>query len=215
MIPLLHKNVGTLKNIQFIQDDVIRWRKQQPPVLSDRGYLVVANIPYYLTSLIIREFLSQKPQPARLVLLVQAEVADRIIAQPGGHSLLSISVQFYGAVEKLFTVPRTSFWPQPEVDSAVVRIIVKREPQPSDRDFFRFLRVGFSARRKQLHNNLDAGFHLTREAVTELFDKCEISQNARAQELSLVQWETLYELSKNSLMANIGKSHKVDTRGLL
>ena len=101
------------------------------------------------------------------------------------------------------------------MDSAVVRIIVKREPQPSDRDFFRFLRVGFSARRKQLHNNLDAGFHLTREAVTELFDKCEISQNARAQELSLVQWETLYELSKNSLMANIGKSHKVDTRGLL
>ncbi|MFA5107246.1 MAG: 16S rRNA (adenine(1518)-N(6)/adenine(1519)-N(6))-dimethyltransferase RsmA [Patescibacteria group bacterium] len=207
MIPLLHKNVGPANNVQFIRDDVIRWRKQQPSALSHRGYLIVANIPYYLTSLIIREFLSQKPQPVRLVLLVQAEVADRIVAQPGEHSLLSLSVQFYGAVEKLFMVPRTSFWPPPEVDSAVVRITVKREPQSSDRDFFRFLRVGFSARRKQLHNNLSAGFHLTRERLTELFDKCKVPQNARAQELSLAQWGALYELSKNSLMANIGKSH--------
>lgn len=215
LIPLLRKNIGSSDNVQIIEDDILNWRRTQPAALSQRGYAVVANIPYYLTSAVLREFLSRKPQPNRIILLVQAEVADRIVARPGGQSLLSVSVQYYGQPEKLLVVPRTCFWPVPEVDSAVIGIEVRREPQPADREFFRLVRSGFSARRKQLQNNLSAVFHLTRPEVLSLFDKCNIAKNARAQELSMAQWRALFNQEKTSFMANVGKGHKVDTQGLL
>jgi 16S rRNA (adenine1518-N6/adenine1519-N6)-dimethyltransferase len=167
-------------------------------------YKVIANIPYYITSPIIRLFLETKYQPREMILMVQREVAQRICASAGQMSILSVSVQYYATAEILFFVERQSFWPVPEVDSAVIKIKPLTPPQPSPdyreggnagtKNFFRIVKAGFSAKRKTLANNLATSLHLEKKVVEEKIVKLGFNPSARAQELSVEDWKKLASL---------------------
>lgn len=162
---------------------------------EDGGYKVVANIPYYITAPIARLLLSLAVRPERIVLMVQDEVADRFTASPGGMSILSVMAQYYADVRKEIFVPKTAFFPVPNVDSAVVRFFPKRRfSQEDDRRLFRVVRAGFAARRKTLVNNLSSSLRITREDIGAMLAGIGLSPNVRAQELSVDDWGKLAEL---------------------
>lgn len=160
-------------------------------------YAVVANIPYYITAPILRVMLEAHSPPTRLVLTVQQEVAESIVAAPGSMSLLSVSVQFYATAELLFRIPRTAFRPAPRVDSAVVRIDVAPQShvEVDDRPaFFEVVRAGFRSPRKQLHNTLGQGLWMPPGAASALLSEAGIDQMRRAQSLSLEEWAQVYRV---------------------
>ncbi|OGB74851.1 ribosomal RNA small subunit methyltransferase A [candidate division Kazan bacterium RIFCSPHIGHO2_01_FULL_49_10] len=166
-----------------------------------RSYKLVANLPYYLTSAILRFFLQSKIRPAMMVVMVQQEVAERIIALPPESNLLSVAVQLYGQPEIVATVPRFSFWPAPKVDSAILQITPYRTNKYEVKDdaaLFRVIKAGFGARRKQLHNSLSSGLHLPLSATKQILEDCGIQSTRRAQTLTIPEWLKLYEKIKTS-----------------
>lgn len=157
--------------------------------LDDFNFKIVANLPYSITSHFFRNFLEFGPKPEEIIVMIQKEVAERIIAEPGEMSLLALSVQLYSDPEILFTVKPESFWPEPEVDSAVVRLRLKREPIDADvKSLFRLAKFGFGSKRKQLHNNLSAGLKISSMAVKGIFAELGWREDIRAQDLSLDDW---------------------------
>lgn len=163
-----------------------------------KSYKLIANIPYYITSPIIQLFLETIYPPSEMILMVQKEVAERICASPGQMSILAVSVQYYAEPELLFYVDRKSFYPIPEVDSAIIRIKlkIKREElnQEKTKNFFRVVKAGFSSKRKTLLNNFSNSLHLEREIVEEKLKKAGIKTIQRAQELSVGDWKKLVEI---------------------
>jgi 16S rRNA (adenine1518-N6/adenine1519-N6)-dimethyltransferase len=176
-------------NVEVRQGDILRFDLTQLPI----GYKVVANIPYYLTSNLVR-VLSESPNPPRLmVLLVQKEVAERLAAAPGRMSLLSVSAQLYYQPSLGPIVPAELFEPPPKVDSQV--IILSRRQLFEDIDtkhFFRVVRAGFSGRRKKLRGSLAAGLGIDKKQADSILDQAGIDGDLRAQNLSLEDWHRLY-----------------------
>jgi 16S rRNA (adenine1518-N6/adenine1519-N6)-dimethyltransferase len=179
-----------VKNVEVVNQSIINYQ------LSIINYKVVANIPYNITSQFLRKFLSAEYKPNLMVLMLQKEVAERIIAKPGKMSLLAVSVQFYAESEIIQIIPKSNFWPEPEVDSAIVKIkphpkllLDKREEQ---KDFFRLVRIGFSAKRKMLKNNLANGFHISAEEAEKRLKNAGFEEKIRAQELSVKDWVKLF-----------------------
>ena len=178
-------------NLRVVSQDILQFDFTSLPA----GYKLVANIPYYLTSHLIR-VISETPNPPRIAtLLVQKEVAERVAASPGTMSLLSITAQFYWQVSLGREVPAELFTPPPKVDSQI--LILKRRPKPLFPDvdtkaFFRLVKAGFAQRRKTLLNSLSAGLHLERDKVRDICQKVAIDPTRRAQTLSLDDWHTLY-----------------------
>ncbi len=162
---------------------------------ADHGYKIVANIPYYITAPIIRALLSLCCQPVSMTLMVQNEVAERITALSGEMSLLALMVQFYADVTKALVVPKEAFDPVPQVDSAVIHIVPKRKfLAEEDRKIFHLARIGFSARRKTLANNLAAGLKLSRPTIEEKLMALGLRPDIRAQALSPNDWERLQKI---------------------
>lgn len=178
-------------NLTVVHEDILKFDLTS---LSP-GYKVVANIPYYLTSNLIRTLSESSHPPALAVLLVQKEVAERVAAAPGAMSLLSVSAQFYWEVGLGQEVPARLFTPPPKVDSQV--LILKRRTQPlfevDERNFFRLVKAGFSNRRKTLLNSLSGGLRLPKAQVVAVLEAAAINPQSRPQELSLRQWHALYE----------------------
>jgi len=177
-------------NLQIIAGDILRFDLTTLPA----GYKVVANIPYYLTSHLIR-VLSETPNPpAMAVLLVQKEVAERVAAKPGKMSLLSASAQFYWNVTTGQIVPARLFTPPPKVDSQI--LIMNRRVEPlfdvDTKAFFRIIKAGFSNRRKTILNSLAGGLDQSKQAVLADLEAASISPKSRPQELSLPDWHKLY-----------------------
>jgi 16S rRNA (adenine1518-N6/adenine1519-N6)-dimethyltransferase len=183
-LELINHDILTVKAAEIRE-----WFNNQP-------FKVVANIPYNITSRLLRKLLTMALPPQSLVLLMQKEVAERIIAKPGKMSRLSVSAQFFSYPEIIAPVSRDCFYPVPEVDSAVIRLIVRPEKWPAvDQDhFFRVVRVGFSAKRKQLQNNLVNGFQLPREQVMASLAAAGLKPTARPQELSVEELVKLAEV---------------------
>jgi len=192
LIPPLTEVVGGLANVRVIQADILGL--DLTPLIGDEPFRVVANLPYQITSHLLRRLMEMPRGPDRVVLTLQAEVVDRLVATAGEMSLLALSVQVYGAVRRMAVLPAGAFFPIPQVDSAVVRI--DRHPQPAiPADllplFFRLARAGFQQRRKQLRNALAAAISQPPAAVTRLLAQASIRPEGRAQELSLADWERL------------------------
>lgn len=163
--------------------------------LLPTSYKVVANLPYYITSAVLRHLLEAASKPTRIVVLVQKEVAERICAQPGDLSLLAVSVQYYARPTLVHRVPASAFYPPPKVDSAVLRLDVLPTPAVADiapEDFFRVVRAGFSQKRKQLANTLSAGLHIPKPALVATLEKLGIDPKRRAETLTLAEWGVLY-----------------------
>ena len=159
-------------------------------------YKVVANIPYYITSPILRHFLEATVRPAAMVVMVQKEVGEAIVARPGRMSMLGLTIQFYGKPSLVCRVPARSFYPPPKVESVVLHILPWQEPpvQVSDRGrFFAVARAGFAAPRKQLRNSLSQGLSVSPVEAADILDKAGIDSQRRPATLSIEEWARLYE----------------------
>jgi 16S rRNA (adenine1518-N6/adenine1519-N6)-dimethyltransferase len=162
-----------------------------------RSYKVVANLPYYITSPVLRHFLEASVKPQTMIVMVQKEVAATIVAGAGHCSLLSIAVQFYGKPEIVAHVPATAFFPPPGVDSAVVKIDVYRRPPFNVDDvdgFFKLVKAGFSTARKQIANSLSHGLVLPKEEVLAMLGKAGIDPIRRAETFTLEEWTRLWRV---------------------
>jgi len=160
-----------------------------------RGYKVVANLPYYIAAPILRHFLETSLNPTLMVVMVQKEVGQRIVAGPGEMSILGISVQLYGQPTIVDYVPAQSFYPRPKVDSAIVRIDVYPRPAVEVADiagFFEIVKAGFSAPRKQIRNSLALGLQLNSAEVVKLLEEAGIAPQRRPETLSLDDWAKLH-----------------------
>jgi 16S rRNA (adenine1518-N6/adenine1519-N6)-dimethyltransferase len=190
MVAVLHDTLSGFGNVEIVQSDIL---ELDPATLVTPAarYTVVANLPYYITSAVLRHLLEANPGPQRMVVTVQREVAERIVAQPGEMSVLSVSVRFYGRPQMLFRIKPGSFYPSPGVESAVVRVDTYDAPPVDVEDadaFFRILKAGFAQRRKQLRNTLAGGLHLPPEQVASKLQQAGIDPKRRAQTLSLEEW---------------------------
>lgn len=197
LVDVLHDSLSDCDNVRVVQGDILDVDPARllaeatgAPVHSLR-YKVVANLPYYITSAVLRRLLEPAERPELMVLTVQYEVAERMVASPGEMSLLAVSVQVYGKPEMVRRVPASAFYPPPKVESAVVRILAHEEPLvPAEREqeFFRVVRAGFSQRRKQLVNSLSGGLGLSRDEVTRALEAAGVEPTRRAQSLSVAEW---------------------------
>lgn len=197
-IPVLREQLAGVSNVELIEGDILAL---DPAALVGGPYKVVANLPYYITAAVLRHLLESTPRPELMVLTVQLEVAQRLTAQPGEMSLLAISVQYYGPVRQVARIKAGSFYPRPEVDSAVVRVDLDRDPPltgPDERCFFRVVRAGFSQRRKQLRNSLKAGLGIPAKEVEAALAAAGIDPRRRAETLSLDEWGKLAQVPELS-----------------
>jgi len=178
-----------INNVETINGDILKISNlayRQAGQIQNSNYKIVANLPYYITSPVIRKFLENPPadrKPELMVLMVQKEVAQRICAEPPKMSLLSIAVQFYAEPKIISYVSKKYFYPQPKVDSAIIKIIPKEIPKIDTEKFFGLIKRGFSAKRKMLKNNL-SGFD---------FEKIGLNPKIRAENLTIDNWLKIYE----------------------
>ena len=189
---LLKKTLAASQNVTVINGDVL---KIEPSSLFEGlSYKVVANLPYYITSPVLRHFLEAKAKPRTMVVMVQREVAEVIAAKPGDMSLLSVSVQFYASSEIVSIVPPQSFYPAPEVSSAILKIDVYPKPavDVDEKGFFDTVRAGFAAPRKQLANSLAKGLGREKAEVLPLLQKASIDPSRRAETLTIEEWAGLH-----------------------
>ena len=223
LVEVLQNKFKDVNNIEIIHEDILKINlvdlisnfkfqiSNQIPNPSDQilenkpntEYKVVANLPYYITSPIIRLFLETKYPPKEMILMVQKEVAERICARSGEMSILAVAVQYYAQPEYLFTVPKAAFEPVPKVESAVLKISsISSSPFQGEgvrradevKKFFQIVRAGFSAKRKTLANNLSNSLQLDKKTVEDKLISLGFSTNVRAQELSVEDWKKLKEM---------------------
>ena len=184
------------KKLAVVNQDILQFDLNQLP----KNYKVVANVPYYITSKIVEKLMTAGNKPSIAVLLVQKEVAERIAAEAGNMSILSVSVQIFAEAELDIEVPRQFFTPPPKVDSQVVVLRTRNNPliTPEDqRDFFRIVKAGFSAKRKKLRSSLSGGLGIDKSAVEELLKNAGISPDARAEDLAIEDWKRLLKKWRN------------------
>lgn len=195
--------LGAFPNVHVICSDILKTNPAS--LLSSIGfdlnamsYKLVANIPYYITSPILRHFLEASHKPGIMVVMVQKEVGEAIVAEPGDMSLLAVSVQFYGKPRIVDYVPARCFYPPPKVDSAILQIELYKQPPvrvaENDR-FFEVVRAGFSAPRKQLRNSLAQGLGISPQEAAGLIEKALVSPRRRAETMSLQEWAKLCEVA--------------------
>lgn len=178
------------KNLEVVQSDILKYDLSQLPV----GYKVVANLPYYITSKIIRLLLEASNRPKSITILVQKEVAERI-AQVDGSSILGLTVENWAKATLGQIVPAEMFEPPPKVDSQVVRLDLRDQPLvKNEKAFMRVVKAGFSEKRKKLRSSLAGGLAISKDEAVSLLERAGINPNKRAQELSLVDFVKIAEL---------------------
>lgn len=182
-----------ITNVQIINEDILRFNldKYLP---ADEKYKIVANLPYNITSIFLRRFLTAAHKPESLVLMLQKEVAERITATPPDMSILAVSVQYFATAQIVREVKAGNFWPEPEVDSAVIKIETTAgtvSPE-EEKGFFRIVKIGFSAKRKMLKNNLAAGLKTETKNLENILRQQGLNPFARAEDLSLEDWRKLF-----------------------
>ena len=191
-LPVLEAELADCPNVHLVAGDILAL---DPSDLMGEGpYKVVANLPYAITSAVLRHLLEARIPPQRMVVTVQREVAERIVARGGRMSLLAVSVQFYGCPQLLFRLRPGAFYPPPEVESAVVRIDRHPEPPVEVTDvgwFFQVVRAGFSQPRKQLINSLASGLGISPGEAASALREAGVDPRARAERLSLEDWARL------------------------
>ena len=210
MIAILDETLRGIPHVEVLQADILKIDHvaEIARVLGVAGsevfrFKVVANLPYYITSAALRHMLTASVRPELMTVMVQDDVARRIIASPGDMSLLAVSVQVFGEPEIVRRVPAGAFYPRPKVDSAVLRVRLEPTPKVPEEDlplFFRVVRAGFAQKRKQLLNSLTNSLPLTRAAVQPLLGGLGIDPRRRAQTLSIQEWVVLADALKQLLV---------------
>ncbi len=192
LVPVLRKELSSCGNVEIVEGDILEFQPDE--YFTDGEYYVAANIPYYITSAVIRHLLEGKARPKRLALTVQKEVAERIAAAPGKLSLLALSVRVYGSTDIAMIIPASAFYPEPNVDSAVVRIELYDEPLiPAEEieDFFALAKAGFGQKRKTLRNALSSNLHISGAEAEAKLRAAGIDPSRRAETLTISEWKAL------------------------
>ncbi len=186
MVTFLQEDLGDLKNFQVYHGDILSFNLQ-----GLKNYKVVGNLPFYLTNPTIRKFLESKNRPQDMTFLVQKELARRICASPPKMNLLAVSIQFYSSPKIISYIKKSSFLPQPKIDTAILRIKPDKQRRSLEFNdkFFRVVKAGFSQPRKQLANNLAKELQLNKEDIKEIIKKVETKNNIRAEALNIKKWE--------------------------
>jgi 16S rRNA (adenine1518-N6/adenine1519-N6)-dimethyltransferase len=195
MLALLEETTSSYPNVELMARNLLQLNPGE--IFAQRPYKLVANLPYYITAPTFRHFLESENPPRLLVVMVQLEVAQRIVAAPGDLSLLAVSIQFYGQPRIVARVPANAFYPVPKVDSAILRVDVRSQMSltQQERDsFFRIVQAGFSERRKQLHNSLTHGLHYKNELIRSWLEAAEIDASRRAETVSIEEWLRLWRV---------------------
>jgi len=182
-----------LDNLEIINENILDFNAE----ILKSDYKIVANLPYNISSVFLRKFLTTDNKPKSLTLMLQKEVVERIVVKPGKHSLLSLSVQYYSQAKYVDTVKKENFWPQPKVDSAILHLETKKDEEISlskeeQKVFFRLLKFGFSAKRKKLVNNLAGALQVENKLIQTKMQAADIDISIRAQDLSLNDWQRLF-----------------------
>lgn len=197
LLPPLRGVLAPYRNIRLLHGDIL---KLSPKDLNlENDYVVVANIPYYITSAVIRHLLESASKPRRMVLTVQKEVAQRICAEAGDMSLLALSVQIYGKPRIAAQIPANAFFPAPKVDSTILIVDLYSSSRIREEllnTFFNLIKAGFSQKRKTLRNSLSSGLHIPPTAAADLLTQGNVDPRRRAETLSIEEWEKLSELFK-------------------
>ena len=183
----------SIDNLEIISENILDFNADT----LEKDYKIVANLPYNISSVFLRKFLSADNKAKSLTLMLQKEVVERIVAEPGKHSLLSLSVQYYSQAKYVDTVKKENFWPQPKVDSAILHLETKKDEEISlskeeQKVFFRLLKFGFSAKRKKLVNNLAGALQVENKLIQTKMQAADIDISIRAQDLSLNDWQRLF-----------------------
>ncbi|MGW8144166.1 MAG: 16S rRNA (adenine(1518)-N(6)/adenine(1519)-N(6))-dimethyltransferase RsmA [Anaerolineales bacterium] len=192
LIPILKEVTSSVQNVKIIQGDILKITIAD--LFLSEEYLVVANIPYFITSNLLRHITAGENRPQRMVLTMQKEVAERIIVKSGKLSLLALSIQVYGNPSIVSLVPAAAFYPVPKVDSAIVRVDCFPSPLVTEDQldiFFKIAKAGFSQKRKKLRNSLSAGLNIDKEAIEGLLTETNIDGNRRAETLNINEWIAL------------------------
>jgi 16S rRNA (adenine1518-N6/adenine1519-N6)-dimethyltransferase len=210
MLVLLKETTSHYPNVELVAGNLLYFDPTE--TFGQTAYKLVANLPYYITAPTFRHFLESHNPPRLLIVMVQLEVAQRIIAGPGDLSLLGVSVQFYGQPRIVAHVPSQAFYPAPKVDSAILRIDVYPQAPLSREErhrFFRVVQAGFSERRKQLHNSLTHGLHQKNESVRSWLAQAGIDASRRAETLSIEEWLHLWQVIEDTRESSTLKDGKL------
>jgi len=194
MVATLRDKFANSSNVEIVEADILSWAPELF-IPDDISYKVVGALPYNIASAVLRHFLEATHKPVLIVAVMQKEVAQSVAAQPGDMGILSVGVQLYGCPSIVEYIPPTGFYPPPNVDSAIVRIDVYRDPPVKIEDeaaFFNVVRGGFSTPRKQLRNSLSHGLEVTTAEAGVLLDSAGIDPRRRAETLSIEEWAALY-----------------------
>ena len=189
LLPVLVDLTKQYENIVIVQGNILDFVIED--LIGSQNFVVVANIPYYITSKIIRHLMMSSNKPSRVILTIQEEVAQRVCSTSGKNSLLSLRVQVFGRPVIVSRIPAGAFYPAPKVDSAIVKIDMLAEPMIPANNleiFFSLARAGFGQKRKNLRNSLSASTGLDKKSSTDLLQSIGIDQNRRAESLSLQEW---------------------------
>lgn len=196
LIDYLKKRFEDNPRIEIVEDDILKFAPSSYK-LPATSYKLVGNIPFYLTSHLIRTVFEEWPQPENIVLMLQKEVAQRIVAKPPKMSLLSVSVQYHSKPKIVGYVSKGSFYPQPKVDSAIIRLENRKEKVENRKDtekFFKIARAGFAGKRKQLGNNLSSALKLPRQEVDAKLLLAAVAPQRRAETLTIEEWQKITKI---------------------
>jgi 16S rRNA (adenine1518-N6/adenine1519-N6)-dimethyltransferase len=188
-----------INNIKIFHNDILQARGNNFSKLGN--YKVVSNLPYNITSIFLRKLLSLNNKPQAIILMLQKEVVDRIIAQAPKMSLLSCSVQFYATANLMLDVSKDNFYPRPKVDSAIIKIVPDKKLLPDydeEKKFFKLLHIGYSAKRKMLKNNLAGGLKISPSASENLIKQANLNEKVRSEQLTIQDWLKIYGFLKKT-----------------
>jgi len=193
LVDYLKNKFANQKNVTIIEDDILRFDPKNYK-LKAKSYKLVGNIPYYLTSHLLRLIFEKWPSPKIVALTLQKEVAQRIVAKPPNMSLLAVSVQYYSRPGIVDYIPRRSFYPAPDVDSAIIKLVPQEQfatYQENTKNFFRIVRAGFSGKRKQLINSLARGLKIKKDTIESKLKAAGVDPRRRAETLTLEEWQKI------------------------
>ena len=195
LLPALEEVLAPFDNIHIMINDILKVNLST--MLGSEPFVIIANIPYYITSAVLRHCLEANTKPKQMILTIQKEVARRICQTPGNLSLLALSVQVYGTPKILFDIPAGAFFPVPNVDSTVLSIELFDQPLIPQADleiFFKWIKAGFSQKRKKLRNSLASGLHISPQDVERILTKAGIDPQRRAETLSIQEWHKIIQV---------------------
>lgn len=196
MVNVLNKKFKKAENLEIIHSDILKINLSAIRDQWSGAYKVVANIPYYITSPLLKFFLQAEKQPELMVLLVQKEVAEKVCGLTS-KSLITIETQLFGQPEIIDIVPAKSFHPAPKVESAILKINVHNQPLIKASELKAFLRIvkfGFSQKRKKLSNTLSAGLHMKPAEIKSILEKADIDPDLRAEHLEIEDWKNILKV---------------------